>query len=432
MTSPSAPVAQAPGRASVPPSPRAGGTPRSPRATSWRSVGGLFGLACVLVLALGCGDGADRPAAGWTGSVDTLEDGRVVVSSPEDGSWGPGSRWRVEERLRIGSAMGGDESQLLSDVRGLAEDGLGRLWLLEREPVELRVYGPGGSLVRLVGREGKGPGELLEPNGLFRGPAGRMWVIDPGRGRALVYDTAGRFVEGHDRKSFGYGGTWKGAVDREGRIYDRFRTEGRWVILVRGPDFAVRDTLGVPSRPGQPELYRLRLADGRAVLTVPFVARGSWTVDPGGYLWFAPGEPYRLYKLSRSWQPARVVERSWTPPRVTEAEVDSFRAGVRDRYGEAVKQLDLSRIPKHKSAVRGFFFGEGGYLWVWPSLEGPPAGRAVDVFDPAGRYLGRLALPVPLRFVPTPVVKEDHVWGLHRDPALGVLQVVRLGLDRGR
>lgn len=394
-------------------------------------MGRLVVLAGLLLLGTACEGGTDRGQEGHGVRVDTREDGRVVVSNPEEGSWGPEDRWRVEEQLRIGASMGGDEAELLSDVRGLAEDGLGRLWLLEREPVELRVYGTDGAFVRSVGREGEGPGELLEPNGLFRGPGGRMWVIDPGRGRAVVYDTAGRFVEGHDRRSLGHGGIWKGAVDGSGRIYDLFRTEGRWVILVRGGDFAVRDTLGMPSRPGRPQHFRLRFADGGAVVSVPFTPRGSWAVDPGGYVWFAPGEPYRLYKLSRRQRPVRVVERSWTPPPVTEAEVDSFRAGVRDRFGEAAKQLDLSRIPERKSAVRGFFFGGEGYLWVWPSLEGPPAGRAVDVFEPDGRYLGRLELPTPLRFAPAPLVTEDHLWGLHRDPSLGVLQVVRLRLDRG-
>ena len=56
-------------------------------------------------------------------------------------------------------------------------------------------------------------------------------------------------------------------------------------------------------------------------------------------------------------------------------------------------------------------------------------GRLIDVFDPEGRYLGRITSPVRLDWMVPPEITEDYLLGVALDE-LDVRYVVRLRLKR--
>ena len=53
-----------------------------------------------------CTSAARDASARWTGTIDTLASGQVVVHNTADPVWAPGEEWRVEEELHIGSVDG--------------------------------------------------------------------------------------------------------------------------------------------------------------------------------------------------------------------------------------------------------------------------------------------------------------------------------------
>lgn len=53
-----------------------------------------------LAVLAGCAGGAGDTA--WTGTVDSLSNGVVVVSNPAHGLWDASTGWRPVEDLRIG------------------------------------------------------------------------------------------------------------------------------------------------------------------------------------------------------------------------------------------------------------------------------------------------------------------------------------------
>lgn len=117
------------------------------------------GLLSPLVLCA-CAEG--RGDVEWAGSVDTLADGVVHVRNSAEPLWTAGEGWTLEEELRIGSAT--DEGpELLGQVRDLAVDPLDRIYVLESQSNEIRVFDADGEHVRTFGREGQGPGELNGP-----------------------------------------------------------------------------------------------------------------------------------------------------------------------------------------------------------------------------------------------------------------------------
>ncbi|HLL45922.1 MAG TPA: 6-bladed beta-propeller, partial [Longimicrobiaceae bacterium] len=134
-------------------------------------------LAVAALAAAACGGEPGRAAGGWAGTIDTLPGGTVRVHSPATGTWKPGEEWKLVEELRIGSAEA-EGPELFGDVAALEVDRAGRIYVLEPQAKEIRVFDARGAHVRTFGRKGGGPGEFEQPAGLMWDPDGRLWVVD--------------------------------------------------------------------------------------------------------------------------------------------------------------------------------------------------------------------------------------------------------------
>lgn len=121
----------------------------------------------------GPNDGIGR----WAGTMDTLPSGQIVVTNPAEPLWTPAEGWRVEEILRIGRVEG-DGPDAFGVVRAFDVDDLGRVWVIEHQAQEIRVFAPTGEHVRTIGRKGGGPGEFAQAVLIDFGPDGNAWVVD--------------------------------------------------------------------------------------------------------------------------------------------------------------------------------------------------------------------------------------------------------------
>ena len=72
-------------------------------------------------------------------------------------------------------------------------DGAGRLYALDGAAGHVVVIDPGGSLVRIVGGPGEGPGEFNQPGSFVVWPDGRLAVADPGHNAYQVFGPDGAF-----------------------------------------------------------------------------------------------------------------------------------------------------------------------------------------------------------------------------------------------
>ncbi|HEX6913093.1 MAG TPA: hypothetical protein VF142_21970 [Longimicrobium sp.] len=82
---------------------------------------------------------------------------------------------------------------LLHDVRDVAVDDSGRVWVLAGMEPFVRIYSADGALVRRFGRPGGGPGEVRNPWSLFvtGDAAAPVGVWDVGNRRLVTYSAAG-------------------------------------------------------------------------------------------------------------------------------------------------------------------------------------------------------------------------------------------------
>lgn len=121
----------------------------------------------------------------------------------------------------------------------------------------------------------------------------------------------------------------------------------------------------------------------------------------------------------------KIVERDWESVPVTER--DREENPLLRMMREQNLKVDMSRIPEVKPAFQGFRTDGVGYLWVLPSTRAETDGVvAVDIFDPDGRFLGRLRMPSNLRHW---AIRGDRLCGVDVDE-LDVEQVTCFRIHR--
>lgn len=385
------------------------------------------GLLAIATTLTGCGDAG--AVGGWAGTVDTLANGAVLVSSPEAGIWDDETAWRLEEDLRIGSAeIEGPE--LFGNVGGLAVDELGRIYVGESQASEIRVFGADGAHVRTIGRKGGGPGEFEAISGMGWGPDGNLWVMDHTNSRFSVFDTTGAYVTSHRRPGGFVIIPWPGGFDRNGRVYDATGIPGPdrfTTALIRyTADMTPADTFRIPEYDA--ETFDMSDDGGRRRMSaaVPFAPAQGWTLDADGNVWIGTSDRYRIHRVTFAGDTVAAVERRYTPVAVTEEEKDE-RIERFEWFTRQGGEIQRSRIPNVKPAFGSFFADDEGYLWVTANRPADaPAG--LDVFDPDGRFLGTVTGGGEL--MSPPVIAGDMLYAVVRDE-LEVPYVVRYRI-RGR
>lgn len=313
------------------------------------------------------------------------------------------------EALRVGK-LDGEGPELLASVASLRRDEAGRIYVLEQQAREIRVFDPDGRFLRSIGAPGSGPGELRTPIGMAWDPAGNLWVVDPGNARYSIYDTAGSHIVDRPRRLSGYVMPWLGGFTPAGRLWEIVNTyvpgELELVQLVGLDDrLEPRDT--IPLGPVEEEFFEFRPGFREHVPFTPYL---SLAFDPSGSVWVGDATEYELVRLSLAGDTLQRIRRTYDPVPVTEAERDSAWSRL-GPYREAGGRVDVSAFPDVKPAFDALSVDRAGRLWVHLVIANdaavPPEVTEFDVFEPAGEFSGRVRMPVRLEmFTPPPLVGE--------------------------
>jgi hypothetical protein len=400
---------------------------------------GVVALAWVVTGCDGMSDapGADHDAGRDSAGVRIVENG-VAVGWPEGG---PPS---VLVELVIGSADG-DGPDVFGHVAALDVDGSGRIYVLDQQAGQVRVFDATGRHVTSFGRPGSGPGEL--------GP-GAMAVLARVDGSAVVPDGGNARVT-----SFGADGaarSWALRLERGVPVrWDRLDGGGlvaqlrsvaatddgvRWDAVVRyGPDGAEADTLVLLPAGGSVTVG----ADGLPSISL-FQPEPLWDVSPDGTLAWAMNGVYEVRRHTRDGSLAAIIRRDARRRPVTPGD----RRALTEAVGSMLLDQGVSpaaaqtmtarmRIAETFPALAAVHVAPGGAVWVQrvrvpsdPEGEGPldPMDLGApdwDVFDGAGLWLGTVRLPDGF----TLMSLGDHILhGVVRDD-LDVQRVVRIRLE---
>lgn len=352
--------------------------------------------ACLLTL-FACGDAArlNTAADGWSGTVDTLESGRIVVRNPDESLWKRSEGLALRERFRVGS-LDGDGQDLFGDIRDIELGPSGALYVLDGQAEEVRVFGPDGDYLRTLGRSGQGPGELRRPAGMTFDPDGTLWILNWGNARYTGFDpSTGEVVKERRRLVSFTVIPWPGRFDREGRLLDIGLTkDGQQAILRLDTAFVPHDTLLMPEAHDESQISFLR--DGQRVMAVPtpFTPQPTWSPRPEGGIVVGEGDAYRLHRVEFDADTVMTIEvlRELVP--VTRAERDSALAAFEEtaRMAGGARPDREPRIPAAKPAHGPLFVDDQDRIWVRRTLV-PGTVAAWDVIADDGRLLGQVPIP---------------------------------------
>lgn len=384
----------------------------------------VLGLVVLTALAPGISacSGRGSPARnGWRGTIDTTSSGTVVVDNTGSGMWADSAR-HLTVRLRIGKARGQGPA-VFGDITAVGIGPHGRLYALDGQVQEIRVFSRDGRFVRTIGRRGAGPGELQGALGFSWEPAGRLWVVDAGNGRYSVFDSTGAFLESHSRP-LGVVHPWLGGFDSAGDLYDVSPglTARKWLSFTYyriAPPYDSLERL--------PPLVYPHPVQPAPMAAFDLMPRLTFAFGPPGRFWFAATDAYRIYERTPAGDTTRIVELSRPPSPISGAEKDSVMAQAREEHVPP-GIFKRSDIPDTRPYVERIVAGRHGRIWVVTSVSS--AGTSFDVFDRTGRYLGSLESPVPIRALPPPVADGDTLAGVTTD-SLGVQYLVLAVVSSG-
>lgn len=333
--------------------------------------------------------------------------------------------WRMdmEPEIVLGAGerwLAGDSAHLIWQVSGLARLEDGRIAVLSSRNRQLYLFEPTGELSRVMGREGRGPGEFGGPAELQYLPPDTLVVWDSWFGPVSYFGTDGDLIRTRSVDLGRVMGATTGVTAESRRIpladgsfvtaagvgdptFNReigtlVRTRVEFVAVNR--EYAAR-SLGVwEGREFAVMDYGGLLGPGYTYLDT-FLATG---VDPAS-IHIADGALDEVRQFSPDGELIRIVRRLTDPLPVSD---EGHRAWVNyvafpattlgsEEMGERLVQA-LPRRDFHPP-VAGLLVDPEGYVWVagWSASEAGGPDRW-SVFSPRGRWLG--VLPAPQLEVP--------------------------------
>ena len=323
-------------------------------------------------------------------------------------AWALGDEWRLSEEpvLTIGVAEGAEEYELY-DVIGAVRVRNGEIAVACRGTNQIRFFDAAGTYLRAVGREGGGPGEFSIMFSLWRMGPDSLAVFEYGNARLSVLGDNGAFA----------------------RMVSFDQVPGRPTPIPMGP-FADGSFLGAAHMLGDEEA----LPEGVHRSTVLFVrwSREGELLDtevprPDGERFFRPlsGKPlmgsppfgreigvvastegwyysstdrFEIEYFSPDGELQRIIRRAVENRPVTPELREEWLRQARERWAQIPAPVLRWRLtmpfPETLPAHETDMATDGdGNLWV-PEFKLPTEQPSWAVFDPDGRFLGVVDIPV--------------------------------------
>jgi len=415
------------------------------------------GLAMLaLITAAACAAGTDDVAdpSGLATVRDSTRADSVIVRVAGEV---PAARLRsVTEELRI--QPDAEDTTLFGETRDFEVGRDGRLYVYDAASHRIFVFGPDGAHRRTIGRQGAGPGEFNQNNGLQLLPDGRLAQLDSRNARVSFFTAEGDFLESWVIPA-GFSTTNGIRADRSGALFlvrpvtppRDGEILGRMGLVRLGAGGAFGDSTLAPDLRVPQVFYTATEkvgANTNMSSTGPMHApRFLWALHPEGHFISVNGARYEI-EVSRPGTPLRIV-RDASPVPVPEEERrwDEARITFNLRMTDPSWTFTGPPIPAVKPPIRELQVARDGRLWVRvstpseriPDTEREPRreGRAeppifrdpvhYEVFAADGKFLGRVVLPINSAWVEA---ENDLVWVLDRDSD-GLPGVVRLRVVPG-
>ena len=365
-------------------------------------------LPALVVTAITASCVAETPAGGPI--RETLSNGAALVrypSLPAIDSVGP-EVTEAHVDLRIGTLDGDDPGYIFGDIRGVQGASDGTIYVLDYQAVEVRTFSPDGEFLGTIVRQGQGPGEVMEANGILLSGDTLLWIHDHGQWTIIGVDPAGEELRRFDKPVRSYGYIWDGAFDQRGRYWrgtahsdedEEYREPepgqltGSYHRYQKSYDLSTEAIDSVYLGEGSYRSYMEARGGGRTFYSIPFDPSEVTVVSPSGDLWHANTASYRLTRTGEGGDTLVVIEAALPVIPVTSEDRSNYVQQWVDLDPEARRGAEAAAalMPDFKPILESLFLDDEGRLWVERATPSdvPPF---YDLFSQDGDYLGSVRL----------------------------------------
>lgn len=307
----------------------------------------------------------------------------------------PIKTWKATEVWRTDGGENGDPFSDLRDYVVLKDNSL---WALDFKAQNIRRYDAAGKLLGNIARKGQGPGEIANANGMLVVGDNTVWVNDPANARFSVFTPDGKFAHQYLLPSGGFGYRWMSWQDKaSGDVVEQRIGQPRgWRRIDKtGKDVGTIPTTDCPD--GSPSVgYIKAQTPGGMTGSYPFSSGGGVAPDGNGNAWCAAPRS-KTVVLIHVGKNDTVTKAALEYPAipVTSAErSDAIAATEKMLAKYATNDFDKSKVASAKPGITALSVDYDGRLWVQHGVAFGQKSTTLDVFDPKGKHLGRVVVPV--------------------------------------
>jgi 6-bladed beta-propeller len=323
----------------------------------------------------------------WKGKI--FKDGDVtIVQNPKE----PIYREPVIT-LKEDLVLGGGKAQgeyAFSRARSIAVDNDGRIYVGDSQQTCVKVYNKTGGYLRTIGRRGQGPGEMSWVDSVAISHDNRELIVGD-ISRLIVFDLQGRFQRNIPTRGLNVATR----IDGQGNVFvwiSDIRGK-RSILRVFGPDMTkiLADIAVIPDPP-EPSIY---------------MPRAHWILDSQDRLIFGYPKTYEISIYDKHLRIEKMIRRQYVPVKVTDEDKKTY---LKRSNPPGVSGPPKYPCPSVHAAFRSFFIDDLGHLFVqtW-ERSADDKKDFYDIYDPEGRFFGRIALNVHPDFInPTTRILRDN------------------------
>jgi len=307
----------------------------------------------------------------WEGTIEEVN-GVTIVKNPllpiytEDVFF-------LEEELVIKEE---GEDYYFSNLIGLAVNDEKRIFTIDYQAADVKVFDKEGMYIKTIGKRGQGPGEFSRPYHIFVSSQKEVVIFDLLLRRFSYFTFEGEFIKNVSTANYNIGFF---NIDSEGNIIGLIpdRNPENPVYALRKFDSDLNPILTYVTSPyPNPQIYN------------PFGPRPQWALSVDNEIIHSFPEFYEIRIFDAMGKEIRRIIKEYEPMRVSSEMKDLAKKQV-ERLGESIR-LEL---PEYYPPIRYISVDENKRIFVHTSDLDETGGESVyDVFDPEGKFITRINL----------------------------------------
>ena len=298
-------------------------------------------------------------------------------------------------------SIGGENNveEMLTSVSKIAVDKQGNLFILDSQENCVKKFDKNGKFVLKFGREGKGPGELINCYNMAVDPQGNIITNDLGNRRFTIFSNEGKYIKSYPYKTvvfdFKIANDGKMFVETVDYVFKGDSAGTLKKVVLLNNEFKNSNTI-------ISELVKDRklVSTGERKIPIinPFADTYFWNITPSSKVVVVFTKDYKIRFYTSSGNVEKEITHSGKRLKVTEKDKEEFFKGVTFSIGgERVSELpkyiyDNTDFPNYKQYFNSMVLDGDGNILLKTYLKEDEE-FYYDVFSSDGKFLNNIMLP---------------------------------------